>query len=187
MDYLEQTVKRADVGIAYIYCDYNNVEQTTINLLASLLQQLALQNPTITEDLATLYDSHKAKRTRLSLEEYSTYLRASISSFSNVLIIIDGLDECPQHERHGIRSTFLREIRALQPKAQLLVTSRDIPAIALELEDAVRLNIHASEEAIVNYLEARISSSANLKRHVRKYSALRNTIIETITRKAEGM
>ena len=41
VDYLERSFEQEDVAIAYIYCSYKEQEdQTDVNLIASLLQQL---------------------------------------------------------------------------------------------------------------------------------------------------
>ena len=41
VEYLERSFEKNNVAIAYIYCSYKEQEdQTTVNLIASLLQQL---------------------------------------------------------------------------------------------------------------------------------------------------
>ncbi|KKO96903.1 hypothetical protein THAR02_10996 [Trichoderma harzianum] len=46
VDYLTSEFRRGDTGIAYIYCDFRrHDEQTTANLLASILKQLAGTQP----------------------------------------------------------------------------------------------------------------------------------------------
>ena len=152
-----------------------------------MLHQLARKSSTITDILLRLYNEHKLKGTRLSIGEYVSLLRKAVDYFDRVLIVIDALDECPQQERAGVREAFLTEIVALQPKAQLLVTSRDIPDIALEFKDAAKLHIRASKEAIENYIMVRISKSRNLRRHISRDPTLKNEIVQTVARKAEGM
>ena len=39
IDHLEKTFENNNVGIAYVYCAYNDSSQTTTNLIASLLHQ----------------------------------------------------------------------------------------------------------------------------------------------------
>jgi hypothetical protein len=63
----------------------------------------------------SLYDRHKAKRTRPSLEEISNALHSVVPDFSTIFIIIDALDEC--QVSNGGRTKFLTEILNLQAKA----------------------------------------------------------------------
>jgi hypothetical protein len=151
------------------------------------LHQLCLHSPTVSDKLFELHSNHEKKGTRLSLGEYSTFLQIVASGFSKVYMIVDGLDECPHRGVDEVGDKFLDKIKALPLKAQLLVTSRDLPEIALKFATDSRLEIQASKKAIESYLEARIDSSDNLKRHVRKKPSLRKAIVETVTRKAEGI
>jgi hypothetical protein len=58
----------------------------------------------------SLYCHHneKQKETRPNLDELSKLLQSEVQRHSNVFIIIDALDECPEKE------SFLAEIRKLQ-------------------------------------------------------------------------
>jgi hypothetical protein len=153
--------------------------------MACLLQQLVLQKSVIPGELKALYESHIPKKTRPPLDEYSKLLQAAVGGFSKVLIIIDALDECPVTE--GARDTLLAETRKLQPRACLLVTSRDIPNIKRELQGAYHLEIRASGEDIKGYLKQRISSSCDLMDHIKEDPKLYGNIIRTIVDKAQGM
>lgn len=123
----------------------------------------------------------------LSLAEYSIFLENVVDSFSKVFIVVDGLDECPHREIDDVRDKLVDHLKGLPLKVQLLVTSRDLPTIALKFAADPRLDIHASKQAISGYLEARINTSGNLSRHIQKKPTLRQAIVETVARKAEGM
>ena len=159
--------------------------QTPANLVSNLLRQLVLPQPVIPDELKLLYESHVRKGTRPSLGECTKLLRTAVEGCSKVFIVIDALDEYPVTE--GARNTLLTEIRKLQPRACLLVTSRDIPNIEHELQGACHLEIGASDEDIKGYLQERISSSSDLMAYTREDPKLYNTIITTIVEKAQGM
>jgi Cdc6-like AAA superfamily ATPase len=81
-----------DITVAYLYCNFNRQdEQKLEDLLASLLKQLAQSRP---ENVESLYDQHKAERTRPSASEFSTVLQSVAATYSRVFIIVDALDEC---------------------------------------------------------------------------------------------
>jgi hypothetical protein len=159
--------------------------QTPVNLLANLLRQLALSQPLISDEVKALYESHVRKGTRPSLNEFSKLLQTAVEGFSKVLIVIDALDEYPVTE--GARGNLIAEIRKLQPRGSILVTSRDIPNIERELHDASHIEIRASGEDIKGYLREGISSSSDLTSYTKEDPQLYDVIITTITDRAQGM
>ncbi|UKZ88775.1 uncharacterized protein TrAFT101_004511 [Trichoderma asperellum] len=187
INHLETQVKQPGTGIAYVYCDYSNTLLTVRNFIASLLQQLFRQSPKVPDSLLEIYKSYTTKTVRFSLGEYSTYLRDVIETFSEVFVVVDGLDECPHREIDDIRDEFLDQLKGLPLKTQLLFTSRDLPAIAKNFAADQRLDIHASRHAIEGYLQARIKSSKNLSRHILRKPSLQEAVVETVAQKADGM
>ncbi|KAH0538579.1 hypothetical protein FGG08_004829 [Glutinoglossum americanum] len=186
INFLQQNFDKTDIGIAYIFCNYKEAEkQTPTNLMADLLRQFLLRKSVIPGELKALYESHALKRTRPSLGEFSRLLQVAAGGFSKIFVVIDALDECP--ETGEIRDILLDQIRSLQPKISLLVTSRHISNIELQLQSAVRLEIRATDEDITNYLKGRISSSNILEGHIRKDPILLDIITSTIAAKARGM
>ncbi|KAL9485361.1 hypothetical protein ACSS6W_004150 [Trichoderma asperelloides] len=187
INHLETQVKQPGTGIAYIYCDYSNTLLTVRNFIASLLQQLFKQSPKIPDSLLKVYKSYTTTTVHFSLGEYSTFLRDVIETFSEVFVVVDGLDECPHSEIDDIRDKFLDQLKELPLKTQLLFTSRDLPAIAQKFTADQRLEIHASRHAIEGYLQARINISKNLSRHILRKPSLREAIIKKVAQKADGM
>ena len=142
------------IGIAYIYCNFRRQEEQKIdNLLASLLKQLAESQPSLPGTVKDLYDRHKTKQTRPSLEEISRSLQAVTTLYSRVFIIVDALDECQISD--GCRQKFLLGLFNLQAKcgANLFATSRLISSIEKEFEGNPILEIRASDEDVRRYLE----------------------------------
>ncbi|EHK41615.1 putative ankyrin repeat protein [Trichoderma atroviride IMI 206040] len=187
INYLETQVKQPGIGIAYIYCDYNNALLTVPNFIANLLQQLFRQSPKSPENLLKIYKSYTKDTVHPRLGKCSILLRDVIESFSHVFIVVDGLDECPHREIDDIRDQLLDQLLNLPLKTQLLFTSRDLPAIALRFATDQRLEIHASRQAIEGYLQARINNSKNLRRHIQRKPSLQQAIVEMVAQKADGM
>ncbi|GMG37995.1 unnamed protein product [Aspergillus oryzae] len=83
------------VAVAYIFCNFRRQnEQTSTDLLTSLLKQLACQTPTLPKCLKNLFGNHKNQQTRPTSDEIWTALHTIGSSYEKVFIVIDALDEC---------------------------------------------------------------------------------------------
>ena len=151
------------ICIAYIYCNFRRQdEQKAIALLASLLKQLALGRSSLPECVKVLYDAHRAKRTRPSLDEFSRALQAVAALYSRVFIVIDALDEC--HVSDGCRVRFLSDTFDVQEKCQanIFVTSRHIPEIKEKFLKGMQLEIKASEQDVQKYLEGHMFSATGM-------------------------
>lgn len=174
------------VAIAYVYCNYKeHTNQTAVNLIASLLQQLVQSDAVVAEEITSLTHWHLQKRTRPTLAEWSKLLHVQIRRFAQVFIIIDALDE--YSEESNTRDSFLNEIRMLQPYVHILITSRPISGVENELEGTTYLEIRATDGDVRTYLENRILREGRLKRLLRADLVLQDTIIGMIVENAEGM
>lgn len=143
------------VGIAYIYCNFRRQDEQKIDdLLASLLKQLAETQLSLPGPVKELYDRHKTRRTRPSIDEISRCLQAVVTQYSRVFVIIDALDEC--QVSNSCRQRFLSEIFSLQTNhgASFFATSRFIPEITMKFRGKISLEIRASKADIGRYLEA---------------------------------
>jgi hypothetical protein len=146
--------KDPTIGIAYIYCNFQRQDEQKIDdLLASLLKQLAESQPSLPSTVKDLYDRHKTKWTRPSLDELSRSLQAVTTLYSRVFLIVDALDECQMSD--GCRQRFLSGLFNLQAKCgvNLFATSRPISSIEKEFKGNTMLEIRASEEDVRRYLE----------------------------------
>ena len=198
------------VGIAYFYCDhaYREQEQSAVNIIRSLLQQLAFKHAaTIAEadaetiafldSLMTLYETADEKPP--TFKQCMDMLRFVLTLFSKVFIIIDGIDECDE------RDILIPELVAAassrgSTSLSLIVTSRDSPEISEIFSNSARLEVRASDADIRRYVEHRIDRSRNSSlglllldpgtRTVRKVPqaaiALRRFITDQISKKAQG-
>jgi hypothetical protein len=146
--------KDKSVGIAYLYCNFRRKDDQDVqDLLASLLKQLSQQRSSLPDSVKSLYDRHKDKRTRPSLNEVSGVLQSVAVVYSRVFIIVDALDECQTSD--GCRQRFLSGLLNLQAKCgvNLFTTSRPIISIEKEFEGNSKLEIRANEGEVRRYLE----------------------------------
>lgn len=175
----------ADVGIAFLYCNFRRQhEQKPMDLFLSLLKQLIPKHSPLPESVRSLYKHHKSRRSRPSFEEILSVLHSLITNCSKTFIIIDALDECQTAD--GSRKRILSKIFELQAQTELslFTTSRFIPEIVNEFEESMIVEIRASEEDVQRYLEGHMSY---LSACVSRNSALQMEIKDNIIRAVDGM
>jgi hypothetical protein len=64
IDYLGRAA-RADVGLAYLFCNYKSqVDQSLFSLLSALLKQLVQSQPDVAAPVTRLYDYHSKRQSR---------------------------------------------------------------------------------------------------------------------------
>ena len=173
------------VGIAYLYCNFRQQQdQKPAGLLASLLGQLVQGQPSVPNRVKSLYERHKANRTRPLFDELSKVLQSTMASYSRTFIIIDALDECGTSG--GGRGKFLSEIFKLQAKtgASLFATSRFIPDITEEFKGSPWLEIRASGEDVRKYMDGHMSE---LRPFVSRRPDLQEEIKTAIIKAVGGM
>jgi KAP family P-loop domain len=184
VDHLSNQFRGKTVGIAYIYCNYKKQgEETSVNLIASLLKQLVQERPFISKDVKNLYEEHINKETRPSVTECLRVLRLEMGRHSKIFFIIDALDECSE----DTQGFLLDRLRALQAgkNLNLIITSRPQVSIKQVFKEAKLLEVRARDEDVRNYLQERISSPRRLVQVVN--AALQKDILDTITENAKGM
>lgn len=146
------------IGIAYLYCNFRRRdEQKVDDLLTSLLKQLSQERSTLPASVKDLYNRHKGKGTRPSIEEILRALHVVAAMYSRVFIVVDALDECQMSD--GCRARFLAEMFNLQAKCgtNFFATSRFIPEIMAKFNGTKSLEIRASGEDVRRYLNGHMA------------------------------
>lgn len=176
-----------ETGVAYVYCNFRrHDEQRPYNLLASLLKKLGQDQKwdSVRKILTKLYDRHKNRRSRPSLEEIAGAFQSVSATYSRTFVIIDAVDEC-QHP-DGRLKIFLAEIFKLQAGcgANIFATSRPIPDIRHLFKTAMPLEIKATAEDIELYVAAH---TLLLPGFVRRSNELQEEIRSAIVQSVQGM
>ncbi|KAJ5977574.1 hypothetical protein N7501_000916 [Penicillium viridicatum] len=176
-----------DVAIAYLYCNFKrHDEQSAIEMLSSILKQLAQSQSSLPSSIREMYTKHVAKGTRPSMSEISKTIQmlSKSSDIAKVYIVIDALDECRMHD--GSRTRLLDVIFEIQDSCNinLLATSRFIPEITERFKEKPALEIRASTVDVMRYLRGNL---AMLPAFVLRNSELQAEISTEITRAVDGM
>lgn len=172
-------------GIAYLYCNFQRQnEQNIDHLLASVLKQLAEGKPSLLESVKDLYNQHKGKRTRPSLDGILGALQDVAATYSRVFVIVDALDECQASD--GCRTRFLSELFNLQARhgINIFATSRFIPEITGHFKTSISLEIRASTDDVTMYLRGHMGQ---LPSRVQQDPQLQEEIRAGISEAVDGM
>ncbi|KAJ9131303.1 Ankyrin repeat domain-containing protein 50 [Pleurostoma richardsiae] len=173
------------VGVAYVYCNFRRKhEQKAVDLVASLLKQLTQGRTSFPECVKSLYDKHRERRTRPSLDEISRTLQSVTVMYSRVFVITDALDECQTFD--GCRLRFLEEIFVLQEKceANIFATSRFIPEITKSFKKSTSVEVQAARGDMQRYLDGHMF---RLPGFVGRSQTLQDEIKTNIVRSVQGM
>jgi hypothetical protein len=158
-------------------------------LVVSLLKQLVQSQFPLPSTVKDLYDRHKDKRTRPSLDEISKALRSVAAIYSRVFIAIDALDELPASSEDCDR--LLEALVNLQANEQayasIFATSR--PEVTSQFGEYFRghmlKHIRATDHDVLSYINGRLS---NIRRsRLSKYPDLRNDVRREVVTAADGM
>ncbi|PGH23603.1 hypothetical protein AJ80_02384 [Polytolypa hystricis UAMH7299] len=187
IDLLHSRYASPETGIAFLYCYYKSrSEQTAATLLASLLKLLALRNPAVCEDLATLYDSHKPAQTRPKFEEIFAVLQAAINRFKEVYFVIDALDECGEGINNS-REALLQKLPKLNSPVKIMFTARHHVKITNHFPSAISLDVRADEGDVRRFIQERISCSPRLTHILKSDMELQGFITEKVISNADGI
>ncbi|KAM0479934.1 hypothetical protein ACHAPX_004512 [Trichoderma viride] len=182
---MDQFKEDLNVGIGYIYCNFNRSnEQDSPHLLASLLKQLAAASTLLPQAVENLYQRHKKYHTEPTPEEISTTLHSVAATYSRVFVIIDALDECQSHNCREKLLSVLFDLQSIH-SVNIFATSRHIPDIIDQFKGkSESLEIRASDQDVERYLEKNMD---RLRPFVRRNQELQREIKTGIAKAAGGM
>ncbi|GLI75512.1 hypothetical protein PoHVEF18_003768 [Penicillium ochrochloron] len=173
----------SNLCFAYFYCTISNTaSQASVNILGSLVAQLARSNPGILEDIRSLYDKIPKTQTHSQPVDFSALEDAIIrhsNGQSRVVILVDAPNESPEAEH--IEKSLLYLAR-LSLNIRILVTTTSTRASSKE---ANFLNIRAEtmEEDIKTFIQYRLEHDNTLRNLTPKLQA---EIAETLLKGADG-
>ena len=180
---------RDNVGISFAYYNYRKPELGDPSIIiGALIKQLCQQKHCIPSDLLRLrHDSH-SNLTASNPDSFTSPAK----SFKEVFIVLDALDECPEHERHRIIG-FINKVVADLQRAKIFITSRREADIVEAFEGKTSTiqieakNVAADIALYVGDEVAKLRRGWNGKRLYLTSNRLQRKIIDTLVDKADGM
>jgi hypothetical protein len=170
-----------NVAVVFFYFKYTD-PVTLVQILEALLAQLASVRLSTHSSVQTLED-HRAKRTRPSRDQLLSALQHEISSYSDIYIVIDALDELHDELLHD----FVNILRSFPKSAHIVITSRDIPSISTIFPDDDRLDILADKHDMRTYIEEQLVRPGMLSRQVNMAPSIKEQVVAGVIEKARGM
>ena len=190
VDQLLATVDLRKTGVAYYYCDYaDHRTLETVSILGTIIMQLlrTIQIPAkVQEDIFRIYDN--GLRTPM-VEELIGVHNSTIKNFSEIYIVIDGLDECDKDTRHDILS-YVKEI-AISDICfiRVFVSCREEDQIlhSLKLHSYIHLTASMLSDDINSFVISSVSSRIKSGDLRIRNPTLEREIIAELMAKANGM
>ncbi|KAH0536261.1 hypothetical protein FGG08_006856, partial [Glutinoglossum americanum] len=186
IDEVSRSVNCDDTGVAYIYCDYADREDQTVeNMIASLIKQLSLQTTPIPDPVWELYKQCNQGKSRPDLSKIMETLKLLCIEFKQVFIVLDALDECDEQARRSL----LAQLEGLDHSiSRCLLTSRHH---LLDMEERYgkypQIEIIAKDQDIHQFLQKKIKEDGGLSEMMKSKQALKDEVIGMITSKAMNM
>jgi hypothetical protein len=174
-----------DVALGCVYFNYNTTASPK-DIITNVLKQLVQQRPALSVNVETLYSSHSKNQTYPNLKEFSRLLETEAGRLSSFFIVIDAFDECTGGQQSG--ADILLALQKI-PNIRLMVTGRPYveDAVLSKCKDSTKLTIRASNHDIRKTIERYIDKSVYFSTHTETNPSLRETIIESLITKSNGM
>lgn len=127
-----------------------------MDVLASLLKQLASPLQTVPECLKGLYRNSKASDPRPDQAKLLELLVEFASAYPEVFIFLDAFDEChPALRGHVI--SIVQSLHAAKIKVWVTTRPGGLPDLARDgLKDAIQTEIKVKERDVMNYLKGKL-------------------------------
>ena len=181
--HLQYRFRANSAFVLCIYCNYKDQARQTIpELVASLLKQVIQDQPQISDKIKSFYKHHKIQGGHPNCEELKKAFQSEIGT-STVFVVVDALDECPERDQE----LLILELQSLASTLWLMVTSRPLPLIEQLFQDAIHLEIRATDDDVQKYIRSRILRERRLKVHVQRDKELQETIEHKVVANVKGM
>lgn len=193
---IEETINESSPNraVAYFYCDYKDERtQDPVNILGSLATQLAKQSERCFALLQQYYVTchHKDKAfPKLELPALSKKIGEMASSFDDVSIIVDALDECGKNTIKVVESLISLGSDINSNTRTLFLSRNEVEIRQLLQEHYNHIEIAAKSEDLRLYVaaETEIRMRKIGREQLRiKSPELKMHIMETLVERADGM
>jgi len=175
-----------NVRVAYYYFDFaDSNKQSVSSLLKSIIFQLISSAQSISGPAFELFERCRGLQ-EPSLDDLLGVLLFELANFESMVLAVDALDECPEHER----SLFFKQLlRYPLPKGlRVVITSRKEPDIESALKDTASHIISIQSSVIDADVRIHVHNAISGDPTLRKWKPdIRQEILDGIVHGSQGM
>ncbi|UKZ97213.1 uncharacterized protein TrAFT101_011977 [Trichoderma asperellum] len=151
VDYLLSSFTEGSEGVAYIYCDPNDLcQQTPVMMMAELLAQLLDSKKAMPRPVLQLYERYDRGKWSPQIEDLETTLLLVCKKFRKLFFVMDGLDELGDGRYWNRLVALLKSLTTTT--VRLFVTSRPHWVGVRNMLDHPQFTITAHEKDVRKYL-----------------------------------
>ncbi|KAJ3527065.1 hypothetical protein NMY22_g9920 [Coprinellus aureogranulatus] len=166
--------------LVFVYCRYID-NCSTVDVLGTFLRQLTEDHDGALLITSQVYQYHQRHQTTLTEAEATEVLKSILAAFSKVYLVVDGLDEILDNQKMNV----LGQLKGLA--AHLLIFSRPMEAFSDVLPLVTTISIQARTGDIAACVLSRVKENHRLRRLLADNDAIKQTIVEKIQQKSQGM
>ena len=191
-DLINEKITHVNSAIIYHYCEFSDPRSLEpIVILGTLIRQL-FETVAIPEDLYLQAEQCFVPRTRQAIpKELFAVLNGALPQFSQITILIDGLDECSRDDMHLILSMFdkLLQQDLDRPAPKVIIFSRHNDEINRCLPSCSSLEVSMDKISldINSFIEETVRSKISCGELEVSDASLEREIIATLKEGAHGM
>jgi hypothetical protein len=200
INHLNNTLKRSESGLAFIYCNYNERESQSVEYFAGMIARQLIESralaiydakfgnsvPIVPIEIEKVYDRHFQNQTKPDLAGYLEILTSLSSTFYEIYIVIDALDECLNENEEPIWGDLILNLKVAFPALRLICTSRDTTDYYGHLFGSTEVELRGDQEDMRNYASYEIESKTNLYWICQQDANIFDEILAVVISRADG-
>ena len=191
INFLSCKVDNKSSVIAFYYCTFSDVVTLqTVSILGTILKQLLLPKSslldTLRSELSSAFQSGSGTPDRVEL---AILLNQVLKAYSEIYVIIDGVDECEKNVQNDILYAIEDMIELNQCTVKVWISSREDTDIMNGLRKYPSIHIAETKVTgdIENYVQTAVKSKLQSGELFIRDQTLEEEIISTLTTKSQGM
>ncbi|KAF2230326.1 hypothetical protein EV356DRAFT_418902, partial [Viridothelium virens] len=176
--------KDNNVTVGCAFFDYAQLDkQRNVDVLCDIYRQFLYDWESLPQELIEMrLDCQRQRNKPCGVPEITRLLQVELARRSSVYVVIDAFDEC----RNDRASELLDILRSLGNHVNLLITSREIEAVANHLGTHDRLEIKANRSDVEAYIRHAMKGGHRLSKAA-KEPKFAKEIVQTVADKAQQM
>lgn len=190
IDELEIFSRYQDIGLAYVFCQYNrSTQQSEKMIVEAMTRQLLARKPELCFDFKEMLENPIP-----TINDRKTLLQSVLARFKGTYLMIDALDEYSADyvERNSLSSTFKKIVQDCQDcNVGCCITSREADGIWQMLSSSGtscgRMEVRSDKKDIVHLVKQRYDQASAAISWLRGNQELRDTAIAKVLEKSGCM